>query len=498
MITVKRRAAWIVLSLASAACAPMDALDGGGDAARDGRTDASDRDERDARGERAEPADASEDSSAASDGGSIEDSALLVDVARVEDTAAIADSGALIDVAPDRTAPPSGPTLYAANQTHSPITESVQRSMRAIATRGGMDNTFAKIGDSQTVYESGFMVCFGGASVDLAGRDALAPTIAHFRAGRIAGVNPYERRPLSAVVGWSSGAPLAGSPSPLDQELAAAQPRFSLVMYGSNDSQVRNLPVYGENLWEIAERSIARGAIPVLTSAPPRGDSMIADQWIPWYAHVARAVAQAKQVPFVDLERVLRAAPSFGLSGDNLHLSRSPRGSCVFAASELRYGQNQRNLLTIEALDRARRSLAAGAPALDPPGASAVGDGTVASPIAIATLPFADHRDTSRGGSMAFDRYSCSTANEGGREYLYRLELRAPARIHALVLDRGTVDVDLHRLTGPSASMCAARDDRQLVADLPAGTHYFAVDSYVPAGSSAREGEYIFVVFRAG
>lgn len=99
---------------------------------------------------------------------------------------------------------------------------------------------------------------------------------------------------------------------------------------------------------------------------------------------------------------------------------------------------------------------------------------------------------------MAFDRYSCSTANEGGREFVYRLELRAPARIHALVLDRGTVDVDLHRLTAPSASMCAARDDRQLVADLPAGTHYFSVDSYVPAGSTAREGEYIFVVFRAG
>ncbi|MBL8678612.1 MAG: hypothetical protein JNK05_05580 [Myxococcales bacterium] len=485
MRTVKHWVAWAGLSLVFVACAPMSALDGDSGDAPDASRDA--RGSSDSGASDAASSDATEDSA-------VEDSAVD---ARERD-GAIADSGVTPDVMADRVTPPTGPTLYPSNQTHSPISESVQRSMRAIAMRGGMDNTFAKVGDSQTVYDSGFMVCFAGTSVDLAGRDALAPTIAHFRAGRIAGVTPYERRPLSAVVGWSSGAPLAGSPAPLDQELAAAQPRFSLVMYGSNDSQVRNLPVYGENLWEIAERSIARGAIPVFTSAPPRGDSAIADQWIPWYAHVARAVAQAKQVPFIDLERALRAAPSFGLSGDNLHLSRSPRGACSFAASELRYGQNQRNLLTIEALDRARRALATGAAPLDPPGSIATGDGSVASPIAIEALPFADHRDTSRGGSMAFDRYSCSTANEGGREFVYRLELRAPARIHALVLDRGTVDVDLHRLTAPSASMCAARDDRQLVADLPAGTHYFSVDSYVPAGSTAREGEYIFVVFRAG
>jgi hypothetical protein len=391
----------------------------------------------------------------------------------------------------------NGPTVYPPERVHSPITESVQRSLRAIAAQGGLDASFVKVGDSQSVYESGFMVCFAGSSVDLAGRDALAETIARFRAGRIAGVTPYERRSLAAVVGWSSGAPLAGSPSALDQELTAATPRFALVMYGSNDSQLRNLPVFGENLWEIAERSMARGAIPILTSAPPRGDSALADQWIPWYAHVARAVAQAKQVPFIDLERALRGAPSFGLSGDQLHLSRSPRGACQFAASELRYGQNQRNLLTIEALDRARRAMAAGATAPDPPGTSARGEGTIASPIEVSTLPFADHRDTRHFGASAFDRYSCSSANEGGREVVYRLELRAPARIHGLVLDRGAVDVDLHRLSAPSASSCVARDDRQLVADLPAGVHYFVVDSFVPAGERAREGEYIFVLFRA-
>jgi hypothetical protein len=416
------------------------------------------------------------------------------------DAAPDAAPDAMADAAPDAPAAATGPTRYPTDRTQSPITESVQRSMRAIVARAAKrDDVFAKVGDSQTVYESGFMVCFAGSSVDLAGRTELMPTIAHFRAGRIAGVTPYERRSLAAVVGWSSGAPIAGAPSPLDQELVAADPRFTLVMYGSNDSQVRNLPTYGENLWEIAARAIACGSIPMITSAPPRGDSAVADQWIPWYAHVARAVAQAEQVPFIDMEREWRTMPNFGLTtADNLHLNRSSRGACSFATADLVYGQNRRNLRTIQGLDRARSALSAGAAAPDADGPRAMGAGTVASPIEIDALPFAHRGDTARaGGASGFDRYSCSSANEGGREAIYRLVLAAPARIHALVLDRGTVDVDLHRLTAPSAASCAARDDRQLVADLPAGTHYFSVDSYVPADGRAREGDYIFVAFRA-
>ncbi len=391
-----------------------------------------------------------------------------------------------------------GPTVYPTDRTHSPITESVQRRLRAIAATGtGAGTVFSKVGDSQTVVESGFMTCFAGTSVDLAMHADLRETHAHFRAGRVEGFSPYERRSLAAVVGWSATAAIAGSPSPLDQELSAAAPRYAVVMYGSNDSQLRDLPRYGEALWQIADRAIARGVIPIFTSAPPRGDSAIADGWIPRYAHVARAVSQARQVPFIDLERQLRAIPGFGLGGDNLHLSRSPRGACQFAEPELRYGQNQRNLRTLEALDRARRALLPGAAAPDPsPALTPRPAGTVSEPVVINALPFADLRDTSREGSTMFGRYGCASADEGGREVIYRLELLAPATVRALVLDLGEVDVDLHRLTAPDAAACVARDDRQLVAALPAGTHYFAVDSFVPMDRRPREGEYVLIVLR--
>lgn len=458
-----------------AACAPTaEELDGS-----DARADATDSD---ALALDASAPDASEPDASAADV-SAEDA---IDASAADAGGTDSDAGA-------------GPTRYPTGQTQSPITASVQRAMRAIAARASaQENVFVKVGDSQSVYESAFTVCFAGANVDLAGRTALAPTIAHFRAGRIAGSTPYERRSLATTVGWSSGAPIAGAPAPLDQELAAASARFALVMFGSNDSQLRNLPVYGENLWEIAERAMARGAIPLLTSAPPRGDSTVADQWIPWYAHVARAVAQSTQTPFIDMEREWRTMPNFGLTtADNLHLNRASRGACSFTTADLQFGQNRRNLRTIEALDRARAALAPGASAPDAETPVTAGDGSVDNPLVMDALPFADRRDTARMGASRFDRYSCSMANEGGRELLYRLELTRPTRVHALVLDRGTVDVDLHRLTAPDAARCAARDDRQLVADLPAGTHYFAVDSYVAADGRAREGEFIFVAFAA-
>ncbi|MDP3276074.1 MAG: GDSL-type esterase/lipase family protein [Deltaproteobacteria bacterium] len=392
-------------------------------------------------------------------------------------------------------APVLGQVLYPSDRAHSPMTESVRAALRAIARRGAgqSEQMFSKVGDSQTVYDSGYMVCFASGSVNLAGRDALRATIDHFRAGSVGGSDPYVRRSLAATVGWSASAPLQGSPSPIDRELDSARPRFTLIMFGSNDSQVRDLVRYGENLLDLADRAMARGAIPIFSSPPPRDDSAVADQWIPWYAHVARAVAQARQVPFVDVERALRAVPGHGLGGDNLHVNRSPRGACQFAPADMTYGQNVRNLLSLEALDRARMALSAAGTAPDATAASVRGAGTSTAPFVTTSLPFSDVRDTSTFGESLRARYDCSMANEGGREVHYQVVLARPTRVRAMVIDRGNVDVDLHLLNAADPSRCVARDDRTLVRDLPAGTHTFVVDTFVGGDGVARAGEFLFV-----
>ena len=72
---------------------------------------------------------------------------------------------------------------------------------------------------------------------------------------------------------------------------------------------------------EIADRLIADGVIPILSSVPPRDDNATADLEVPRYNAVVRGIAQALQVPFIDYHFSLLPLPKHGLGGDKLHPS---------------------------------------------------------------------------------------------------------------------------------------------------------------------------------
>ena len=133
------------------------------------------------------------------------------------------------------------PALYPTTRKHSPITPFVVQQLKKVlkaSTR--KDRVFAKIGNSITVSKN-FMHCFAGAgsNVDLAGRSHLASTITHFKTDLGSGKTPFDRQSLSATVGWSATKALSGAPSPMAQEIKAISPRFAVVMYGSNDIQLK-------------------------------------------------------------------------------------------------------------------------------------------------------------------------------------------------------------------------------------------------------------------
>ncbi|MEZ4406051.1 MAG: SGNH/GDSL hydrolase family protein [Polyangiales bacterium] len=302
---------------------------------------------------------------------------------------------------------------------------------------------------------------------------------------------------LAATVGWSAWAALSGTPPPLDRELDAARPTHATVMFGTNDIQSRNLDRYGDNLLTIVDRLLARGVIPHLTAVPPRDDDPAADAWVDRYNAVSRAVAQSRGVPFIDLHRELVGLPSHGVGADGIHLNVYTAGGaargCVFSAAGLRYGHNVRNLLTIQSLDRALAVTARGGAAPDPSAPRMQGDGSLAAPIEVPSLPFVDVRDTSRGGFSRVDRYPgcASSADESGPEFLYRLALTRATTVRAVVVSRPGVDVDIHALTGAATgAACVARDDRSVRVNLGPGTHYFSLDTYVSAGRP-RVGEFI-------
>lgn len=397
--------------------------------------------------------------------------------------------------------PEEGPPRYHGGELQSPLTPWIRDHLRQIRARsaGLQDNVFAKIGDSLTVSNS-FLDCFAGANVDLDGRDALASTIDHFLDGDAAGTDPFNRESLAATVGWSAISALRGNPSPIDQEVTALDPRFAVVMFGTNDIQRQNITAYADEMLDIVDLLISQGIIPLLSSIPPRGDSAAADAQVPAYNAIVRGIAEGRQIPFMDLELALRPLPRYGLAGDNLHGSTYQANGrylpCVFTAAGLQHGYNWRNLLTIEALHRVVETVLGDADPPDPPAPPRAGTGTPADPFLIDSLPFTHLADTRESLSDVIDAYPACNApqNESGPEYVYRLDLRRPATVRAMVFDRGAVDIDIHLLGEPDPATCLDRDHNAIEASLDAGTWYFVLDTFTGADGEPDAGEFLFVL----
>ncbi|MBI5545819.1 MAG: SGNH/GDSL hydrolase family protein [Deltaproteobacteria bacterium] len=417
--------------------------------------------------------------------------------AQLEASAADTSSPPDGSIASDAALP--GHVQYSADRTLSAITPDIAENLRVIAQHASAlkPDVFAKVGDSNTV-SLNFLHCFAGTSVDLAGRDELASTLELFKGGDAAGTPPFTRVSRAATVGWSAGAVLSDDPSPLTQEVAAIAPSLAVVLFGTNDIQARDVFRFESSMLDITDQLIAQGIIPLLSSVPPRDDGADADSWVPRYSAIVRAIAQARQSPFLDLERELRELPDHGIGADGLHLSTySPSGSargCVFTTGALRYGFNRRNLITLQTLHRVRAALS-GQPAPDSVAPRLQGRGTSNEPYVMGALPFGDLRDTSHQGTTLIDRYAgCSASqDESGAEILYRLDLSSSKTVRAMVFARNGVDVDLHLLAGqPSPASCVERNDKLIVRTLAAGTWFFSVDTYASAGA-AKAGEYLFV-----
>ncbi len=398
---------------------------------------------------------------------------------------------------PDAGLPPE-PTRYPADARHSPLSPYVAAELARIRTNDPTlrEDVLAKVGDSITV-STGFLHCLAGSRVNLGGRDALAGTVAHFGAGDAAGTSPYTRTSLAAGVGWSAWSVVEGTTPPrVVQELDAARPAFAVVMYGTNDIGANTPTRYADNVLDLVDTLTGRGVVPIVSTFPPRDDDAAADARVPLYKAIVRAVAEARQVPYVDFHGALLPLPGHGLGSDGVHPNLAPGGACDFTAAGLTYGYNVRNLVTLEALDRARRVVAAGEPPPDDPGPRRVGAGTTESPFIVDTLPFTDARNTVFATERTRSTYGgCgSTANEGGPEYVYTLSLGAPRRVDVWLFDRGTVDVDVHVLDASGAPAgCLARHDTHVGLDLGAGTFTIVLDTYV-SGGVERAGEYLLVV----
>ena len=397
---------------------------------------------------------------------------------------------------------PYGPALYPAHRTHSPMSAYAADVLRTVADQGDgwQRDVFMKVGDSLTVSNSA-LSCFAQGDVDLGTYTELQSTLEYFLDGDAAGVTPFDRQSEAAEVGMSAGWALSGSPSPFDIEVTAVDPQFALIQYGTNDmglGTTHESALWGfyESMTALLDNCIDLGIVPLLMGIPHRGDSVEADWWVLTYNDVIRAMAQARQIPYIDLHGELEPIAGHGLTGDGVHLDAANGGACLLNADGLQYGNNVRNLAWLEAVDRAKIVVVDGVEAIDENAEQLVGDGSPGDPFEIPWLPFSDRRDTFDSNHRNLDLYSgCgSDSDESGPEFLYRFEVLGTARVRAIVLDLEGVDIDIHLLDETASEEgCLLRDHHLVEATLEPGIYHFALDTWFD-GADELAGEYTFVV----
>ncbi len=395
------------------------------------------------------------------------------------------------------------PTRYPTNRVHSPVSPSVFEMVTATAFTDPLlqPDVFMKVGASSTV-SSHNLACVPTDKLQLGAYDELQPTVDYFTGGDAAGTTPFQRKTLAAKSGMSVGWVMSGDPSPLEKEIDAIAPTIAMVHYGANDMQLGTtfqsaIWGFGTKLWTLADILIDTGVVPVMWTIQPRTDLPTAKYWVPTYNLVIRAVAQAFQVPFVDLHLALQDLDGFGLSGDGLHLNiynADGPNACDFTSDGLEFGYNVRNLIAVQSLDIVQKTVA-DAPPLEAP-VPLLGTGAPDDPFVIDSLPFTDLQNTALSTWSNLDKYTGCNADqdESGPELLYRLELKSTTRLRALVFDRGEVDVDIHLLDQSAAtSGCIERDHQIIQGTFGPGVYHFALDTFV-SGGKQKSGEYLFVV----
>ncbi len=391
-------------------------------------------------------------------------------------------------------------TVYPSGDILSPITPSVVEVMNQAVTANSLlaDDVFMKTGNliMISVYT---LNCFSAGPVNL-GDTGLAESQAYFLDGDADGMDPFARVSLAVSISAGAGWPLLGSTPPFGAEVSAVQPRWAVLVFGSSDMELAAsyeaaAEIYARNLSALVDESLASGVIPIVVGSVPREDNATAGYWVPAFDGVAKAVAQSRQVLFVDVLPLLEVLADKGMAPDGVSLNHAPGGACDLTTAGLEFGSNNLNHRILEALGVAQAALADGVGVVAP--VTLVGAGTSQEPFAVSDFPFVDARSTADSGQSELDAYpSCDPMiDESGPEYVYRLVLgeQTPLRIY-VASDQGA-DLDVHLLddTGQAAG-CIARDNRVIETSLAAGTYHVVVDTFVPESQPPATGGYQLVI----
>jgi hypothetical protein len=454
---------------------------------------------------------------------------------------------------------PKSRVPYPTDQTHSPVPQSVVAQLRRIASHAApsaRDNSFVKVGDSITAsgaflggssepdnirscWQDGPILHEGDYHVRIPSDSDLAPTIRHFRTavttalnyeGKEETVTPLGRFSIAAQVGagaqWALG---NAADSPVDREIAAMQPLFAWVAYGSNDVGQGGSPgsdffdkigTFQGSFFQLVDRVVSKGIIPVLRTLPPRlsdgGDYQFV---VPAMNALIRAKAASMQTPLFDFYGALVHSPylpspiqrgehrdnDWGIGNDGLHPSQGIYtqycyGDAATPEAGLNTGYAVEALGALRGLHRAVSAVVVGVESLDDaspsPDPNVIDTRMKTKVFGGEVMTWGDVRSSADEQVRTASYGACTAPNDGvrapdgasGPAVDYSLTLSAAMSLRAIVTDGRLNAHGIYVLNADGT--CRHSGANMLAATLPAGS--FTVR--VHATDAAHTGEYAALV----
>lgn len=252
---------------------------------------------------------------------------------------------------------------YPISSLLSPVQVVIASWWRRVSLRapGRTTESFVALGDSLSA-TSHFLKCFALEDKRWGSDERVRAALRQLGSGWGDG-SPLMRDSHATIPGATSWEILRVKKgrSPLSRELDENQGRFALVLLGTNDMNYhRGLERFLDAMWQVGERLLSRGVIPIFSTLPHRLTSYQDQLKVLDFNFAVRAISAAMRAPLIDLYGALKPLKKRGLRRDFIHLN-AYRGGCDLQAKGLRFGHNMRNFVSLKALSSAEAHLGAAA-----------------------------------------------------------------------------------------------------------------------------------------
>jgi hypothetical protein len=244
-----------------------------------------------------------------------------------------------------------------------PVIPTIYPSLGDVIERGRRNGhepgVITKVGDSLSASEQ-YLTIFSNPEYVLGPYQYLTSTLSFFRTST-AIPSVASRIGLSSIAifdpFWADKEQCQTGESPLDCELRIKRPMISFIMFGPNDVRSMTEDVYRTQMTQIVETMLEAGTIPVLTTFSTDPAEEFFWQSINFNLQLV-ALAEAYQIPLINLWAAARILPDYGLDVDRIHLKHSGFNYLKFdTGHEAFYGISLYNLLSLVTLNEITDSL---------------------------------------------------------------------------------------------------------------------------------------------